>query len=323
MLSKNTNLVTINGGSSSIKFAMYKMAENPGRVFYGSITRIGSTNEVFTVTSVKGNKKKKLDIYAPGFYQAAVFMLNWLEEQPGFDQVECIGHRIVHGSDHAKPEIIDSALLKELKQIRAYDLDHLPAEIEIIELFKMRYPSLLQVACFDTSFHSTMPRMARLLAIPRRFDRAGIRRYGFHGLSYDYLMEKLRKTIGTDAANGRIVLAHLGNGEASITAVKEGKSIDTSMGFTPTGGLMMGTRSGDLDPGGSSIYNGTRTDGGKTIQLSHQSPGRSFGDFGNKCRYAGSVTKRKRGRTGSGGSSTILLSDKKVDRFLYGRIGRT
>lgn len=247
MYPENTNLLTINGGSSSIKFAMYAMAENPVPEFYGSIARIGSTNEVFTVTGIKGNKKKKLDIYAPGFYQAAVFMLDWLEEQPGFDQVECIGHRIVHGMEHSEAEVINASLLKELKKIRDYDPEHLPAEIAIIELFKSRCADLLQIACFDTSFHTSMPRIAKMLPIPRRFDKAGIQRYGFHGLSYSYLMEELKKKIGIEA-NGKVILAHLGNG-ASLAAVKDGKSIDTTMGFTPAGGCVMGTRSGDLDPG--------------------------------------------------------------------------
>ena len=150
--------------------------------------------------------------------------------------------------NHTHAEVIDATLLKELKRITDYDPDHLPAEIEIIELFRQRCPGVLQVACFDTSFHTTLPRIAKILPIPRRFDQAGVQRYGFHGLSYAFLIEKLKEIAGADRANGRIILAHLGNG-ASITAVKDGKSLDTSMGFTPAGGCIMGTRSGDLDPG--------------------------------------------------------------------------
>ena len=127
-------------------------------------------------------------------------------------------------------------------------MDHLPSEVELIEAFGRRHPKLPQVACFDTAFHCTMPRVATLLPIPRRFDAMGIRRYGFHGLSYAYLIEELARVAGEEAAGGRVILAHLGSG-ASLAAVHGKKSIDTSMGFTPAGGVPMGTRPGDLDPG--------------------------------------------------------------------------
>jgi acetate kinase len=149
---------------------------------------------------------------------------------------------------HIQPEIVTQDLLDELHRIRPYDPDHLPREIELIEAFRRRHPKLPQVACFDTAFHCTMPRVAKLLPIPRRFDAKGIQRYGFHGLSYAYLMEELARLGDPAAATGRVILAHLGNG-ASLAAVRDGKSMDTSMGFTPTAGLVMSTRSGDLDPG--------------------------------------------------------------------------
>ena len=155
---------------------------------------------------------------------------------------------MVHGMNHTEPELITNELLDELHRITPYDPDHLPDEIELIEVFRKRHPKLAQVVCFDTAFHCTMPRVAKLLPIPRRFDAMGIRRYGFHGLSYSYLIEELARQAGTKAARGRVIMAHLGSG-ASLAAIYEGKSIDTSMGFTPAGGLMMGTRSGDLDPG--------------------------------------------------------------------------
>jgi acetate kinase len=124
----------------------------------------------------------------------------------------------------------------------------LPREIELIEAFRQRHPKLPQVACFDTAFHRTMPRVAKLLPIPRCYDAKGVQRYGFHGLSYSYLMEELKRLGDPAATTGRVILAHLGNG-ASMAAVRDGKSIDTSMGFTPTAGLVMSTRSGELDPG--------------------------------------------------------------------------
>jgi acetate kinase len=148
---------------------------------------------------------------------------------------------------HAEPERVTRKLLAELHRITPYDPDHLPREIGLITALSRRHPKLPQVACFDTAFHRTMPRVARLLPIPRRYAARGVERYGFHGLSYAYLMEELGR-LDPEAARGRVILAHLGNG-ASLAAVRNGKSLDTSMGFTPTAGLVMSTRTGDLDPG--------------------------------------------------------------------------
>ena len=243
-----SNILTINGGSSSIKFAMYEMAKTPKLIFYGCINRIGSATTTFNVSNLDHDEKMGYEIYCPGFYEAAIFLILWLKRQAGFDRVKCIGHRIVHGKAHSCAEVIDATLLKELKLIKDYDPEHLPAEIEIIELFRQRCLGIFQVACFDTAFHATLPRIAKILPIPRRFDQAGVQKYGFHGLSYAYLVEELKKTIGVEEAKGRIILTHLGNG-ASLVALKEGRSVETTMGFTPAGGCVMGTRSGDLDPG--------------------------------------------------------------------------
>ena len=148
---------------------------------------------------------------------------------------------------HTVPELVTQELLDDLHRIIPCDPDHLPSEIELIETFRQRHPKLPQVACFDTAFHRTMPRVAKLLPIPRRYDAKGVQRYGFHGLSYAYLIEELARLGDPAATTGRVILAHLGNG-ASMAAVRDGKSIDTSMSFTPTSGLVMSTRSGDLDP---------------------------------------------------------------------------
>ena len=139
-------------------------------------------------------------------------------------------------------------MIEELQRLSPFDPDHLPEEILLTEAFHRRFPELPQVACFDTAFHHDMPRVAQLLPIPRRYEAQGVRRYGFHGLSYAFLMEELARVAGPEAARGRVILAHLGNG-ASLAAVRDGKSIDTSMSFTPTAGVPMSTRSGDLDPG--------------------------------------------------------------------------
>ncbi len=241
-------ILTINGGSSSIKFALYKAEEPLQRELYGTIDRIGLSGTNLTFHDPGRNRQDSRTLAAPDHKSAASFLIDWLEKETGFESVQAVGHRVVHGMQHTAPEVVTQALLEELHRIRPYDPDHLPREIELIETFRRRHPKLPQVACFDTAFHQTMPRVARLLPIPRRFDAKGIQRYGFHGLSYAFLMEELARLGDPAASKGRVVLAHLGNG-ASMAAVRDGKSIDTSMGFTPTAGLVMSTRSGDLDPG--------------------------------------------------------------------------
>jgi acetate kinase len=242
------NVLTINSGSSSIKFALYSSDGSWERILNGKVDRIGITDTCLHFNNLKKNKKGNLKIEVSDHKSVAKFLIDWLEKQVDFSSISAIGHRVVYGMKHSIPELITSGLLKELSLITSYDLDHLPAEIELIKVFRQHHPKHTQIACFDTAFHQTMPRVATLLPIPRRFDAKGIQRYGFHGLSYAYLMEELTRIATHEATQGRIILAHLGSG-ASMAAVYKGKSIDTSMGFTPAGGLIMGTRSGDLDPG--------------------------------------------------------------------------
>jgi acetate kinase len=241
-------ILTINGGSSSIKFALYAAVKPLKRGLYGTVDRIGLSGTNLTFHDADGKPEASRKLIAADHKSAANSLLDWLETQPDFASVKAVGHRVVHGMKHTEPEIVTPELLAELHRISPYDPDHLPREIELIEAFRQRHPKLPQLACFDTAFHQTMPRVAKLLPIPRRFDAKGIQRYGFHGLSYAYLMEELARLGDSAATKGRVILAHLGNG-ASLAAVRDGKSIDTSMGFTPTAGLVMSTRSGDLDPG--------------------------------------------------------------------------
>jgi acetate kinase len=248
MTAGNPRLLTINGGSSSIRFALYEVAVALEQGATGKIDRIGIGGTNLTFRRSGRDQPQSLSLAASDHTSAANALIDWFEEQDGFASIGALGHRVVHGMRHTEPEIVTQDLLDELHRISPYDPDHLPGEIELIEAFRNRYPHLPQVACFDTAFHSSMPRVARLLAIPRRYDAKGVQRYGFHGLSYAYLMEELARQGDTAATHGRVILAHLGNG-ASLAAVLDGKSIDTSMGFTPTAGLVMGTRSGDLDPG--------------------------------------------------------------------------
>jgi acetate kinase len=242
------SVLTINGGSSSIKFAIYQAGEPLKRGLYGKVDRIGPSGANLTFNGPTKKQPENRILSAADHKPAANFLIDWLEAQPDFAPVKAVGHRVVHGMKHIQPEVVTQDLLDELHRISPYDPDHLPREIELIEAFRQRHPKLPQVACFDTAFHQTMPRVAKLLPIPRRFDAKGIQRYGFHGLSYAYLMEELARLGDPAATTGRVILAHLGNG-ASLAAVRDGKGIDTSMGFTPTAGLVMSTRSGDLDPG--------------------------------------------------------------------------
>jgi acetate kinase len=235
MNKENENILTINAGSSSIKFALYEMQNGPVQKLSGKIDRIGLEGSELSIKNSYGtdNIKQKTDA--------------WLEKQQWFHSVKAIGHRVVHGMKHANAAIVTDDLLNELNRITDYDPDHLPAKIEIIQILKQKHPHLSQVACFDTAFHTTIPEVAKTFAIPKKYYDEGIQRYGFHGISYSYLMNELKKNDEQEA-NGRIILAHLGNG-ASLAAVKNGRCIDTSMGFTPAGGIAMSTRSGDLDPG--------------------------------------------------------------------------
>jgi acetate kinase len=240
-------VLTINGGSSSIRFAVYEAGEALRLRLDGKIDRIGLRGTNLIVNAPVGKPQAPRRLAAADHRTAVGFLLDWLEAQPVFASVKAVGHRVVHGMKHSAPERVTPKLLAELHRITPYAPDHLPREIGLIKAFLRRHPKLPQVACFDTAFHRSMPRVAKLLPIPRRYAAKGVERYGFHGLSYAYLMEELGR-LDPAAAKGRVILAHLGNG-ASLAAVRHGKSIDTSMGFTPTAGLVMSTRTGDLDPG--------------------------------------------------------------------------
>ena len=188
-------------------------------------------------------------VTAPDHAVAVGALMDWIEEYIGAGQLAAVGHRVVHGGPkYSEPQRITPEVVEELRQLSPFDPEHLPEEIRLTEACHRRFPDLPQVACFDTAFHRDLPRVAQLLPIPRRYEAQGVRRYGFHGLSYAFLMEELARVAGSAKARGRVILAHLGNG-ASLAAVHDGKPVDTSMGFTPTAGVPMSTRSGDLDPG--------------------------------------------------------------------------
>jgi acetate kinase len=248
-MGKMTELVlTVNGGSSSIKFAVFSGGDQR-RILSGQVERIGQAGARLVVTGDGIAGQDIQAINASDHRDAAVGLIRYIKEKVGPGAIAGIGHRVVHGGVHLVANtIIDAEVMAELRRTQPLDLAHLPREIALIEAFQSAFPSLPQVACFDTAFHRDLPNVARLLPIPRRYTEAGIRRFGFHGLSYTYLMKRLAAVAGPDVARGRIILAHLGSG-ASMAAVRNGKPIDTTMAFTPTSGLVMGTRPGDMDPG--------------------------------------------------------------------------
>jgi acetate kinase len=241
----SSSVLAINGGSSSIKFAVYQTGTSLERVLSGHIDRIGLPGSTLSWQAIERSDEGRVAV--PEHESGVPWLIDWLDARK-LATFQAVGHRIVHGATLTRPMEVTPDVVAELHRVTPYAPEHLPREIELIEAVRARHPDLPQVACFDTAFHQDLPPVARLLPIPRRYQAKGVRRYGFHGLSYAYLLEELARVAGQQAAGGRVILAHLGNG-ASLAAVHRGVSIDTSMGFTPAAGLVMSTRTGDLDPG--------------------------------------------------------------------------
>ena len=242
-------ILTVNGGSSSIKFALFEAGDSLQRILAGSIDRIGLPEATFVMKGADKADNFTRPVVAANHTVAVGILMDWIEERIRRGELTAVGHRVVHGGPkYSEPQRITTEMVEELHLLKPFDPEHLPEEILLTEAFHRRFPDLPQVACFDTAFHHDLPRVAQLLPIPRRYEAQGVRRYGFHGLSYAFLMGELARLAGAEAARGRVILAHLGNG-ASLAAVHDGKPVDTSMSFTPTAGVPMSTRSGDLDPG--------------------------------------------------------------------------
>jgi acetate kinase len=236
-------ILSLNGGSSSLKFAVYRLSGTAEeRMFSGAVEAIGQPSGKAWLRGGDKMLQEETGKF-PDHTAAMKKMFAGLREQ-GVEKLAAAGHRIVHGGPKfTAPQLIDAQLKQALKELIPFAPLHLPSQIAMIEAVEAHFPDLPQVACFDTAFHSRMPEVAQRFALPQRFWEQGIRRYGFHGLSYEYVIGKLGGKLGR-----RAIIAHLGNG-ASMVALKDGLPMDTSMGMTPTGGFMMGTRSGDLDPG--------------------------------------------------------------------------
>jgi acetate kinase len=243
------HILTVNSGSSSLKFALYRMQQDETRLLAGSLEGIGNGEGRFEVRGGDGRALVDRQSPLPDHRTALQTLFTWLQAEQPAVRLEAVGHRIVYGGpDFIQPHRVTPELVARLGQLVSFAPDHLPHEIKAIQVVSQDYPGVQQVACFDTAFHRALPRLARIFPLPRSLEQAGVRRYGFHGLSCEYLLQELEKEAGPQAAGGRLILAHLGSG-ASLTAVSAGRSLDTTMGLTPLGGLVMGTRSGDLDPG--------------------------------------------------------------------------
>lgn len=221
-------VLALNGGSSSIRFAAYGLGDTSGRVLlHGHLSRIGLPGTTLTVADGQ-HSPTRVPVAVADQPAAVAFLLDWLEQHAGFSTIRAVGHRVVHGMAHHAPERITPELVAELRRCRAFDPDHLPGQLALIEGLQQRHPQLPQFACFDTAFHHDMPRVAQLLPLPRRFEAQGLRRYGFHGISCAYLLEELGRLAGSAVANGRVLLAHLGSG-ASLAAVHHGRSLDAQV----------------------------------------------------------------------------------------------
>jgi len=238
------HILCINSGSSSIKFALYRLGPEEELRAKGAVERIGMPGGWLWLEDGTGTRlaDRHGDFSDHGKAIQAMFAL--AVDDYRFPAPDGVGHRLVHGGPyHAAPEIVTPQLLLTLRKLIPFAPLHLPSEIQGVDAVRENRPELDQVLCFDTAFHRHMPEVAQRFPLPRSLWHEGVHRYGFHGLSYEYIVSALGEGV-----RGRVIVAHLGNG-ASMAALQDGRSQDTTMGFTPIGGLMMGTRSGDLDPG--------------------------------------------------------------------------
>ena len=248
MAANNQRILTINTGSSSLKAALYEMSEPASLKLSVEVSRLGVQDSRMQITDASGATLLDQRNELPHHHAALKALFDWLAQHGEEQGLAAVGHRIVHGGHrYRQPQFITPDLLAGLQELLPLDHDHLSQALNGIQFVKRFNPALPQVVCFDTAFHQQMPKVARTYALPQNFYDEGLQRFGFHGLSYEYITEQLRALDGA-AAEGRVIIAHLGNG-ASMAALRGGKSIDTSMGFTPAEGLMMGTRAGDIDSG--------------------------------------------------------------------------
>jgi len=237
-------VLALNSGSSSLKFGLYRVSASRTEVLLSGVAEsIGEASSKLHIRNSQGSTLADGTASIPSQRDAVIIIAKLLSDSK-LPAPAAIGHRIVHGGPKLRRHcLIDASVVQQLERVATFAPLHTPAALSAIDFAQEHFPGLPQVACFDTVFHAGMPDVARVLPIPRELHAQGIQRYGFHGLSCESIVHQLGATVPD-----RLIIAHLGNG-ASVTAVKNGKSIDTSMGLTPSGGIIMGTRSGDLDPG--------------------------------------------------------------------------
>jgi acetate kinase len=244
-----SHILTINSGSSSIKFSLYVLGQTERLALKGELGRIGVSQGFFQAEDHQGRQLTAQESDLPNHEAALKTLFDWLQGHEVGKDLHAVGHRLVHGGmAHVKPQLMSPALIEDLKLLMPLAPDHLPDEIKGLEAVRRHFPDMPQVVCFDTAFHRRMPEVAQRYALPRSLIREDLRRYGFHGLSYEYITQELVKETGAVEGSGKFIIAHLGNG-ASMAAIEGGRSLDTTMGLTPAGGLVMSTRVGDLDPG--------------------------------------------------------------------------
>jgi acetate kinase len=244
---RNASILVINCGSSSLKFSLY-LAASLLPEWSGSISPIGSSEGKFEIENSQYQKLENRSAFFKDLDTAVAEVIRWLKSNGYQDSLSAIGHRLVQGGpDHRGPELITGPLLKTLEQFVYLAPNHLPDELKAVKAFQAAFPGIPQVACFDTAFHKDMPTYAKYYPLPEKYKDIGLMKYGFHGLSYQYILQELMAENPT-VTKKKIIIAHLGNG-ASMAAIKNGISVETTMGVSPIGGLVMGTRSGDLDPG--------------------------------------------------------------------------
>lgn len=247
LMERNKCILVVNAGSSSIKIRVYDADMTSTVLADMSVDKAGLPGATFRVSGAGLVERKEL-LNTESYDDAIVKIIDEIR-QSLFTAITAVGHRVVHGGNmFVEPTLISEDTIVGLRKLFEIDPDHLPSAVKIIEALLESLPGVPQVACFDTGFYKDLPRLAQIIPIPRKFDEMGIRRYGFHGLSYTYLLEKLSMECGDQAANGRVIFAHLGSG-ASLTATSQSKPLDTTMGLTPASGIPMSTRSGDVDPG--------------------------------------------------------------------------
>lgn len=246
-----TQLLVLNAGSSSIKFAIFTANKTPQLLMKGHVAQRGHDMQ-WLVKDAQGQQLEKSQQTCPQDHfehdAALALLLDWLDKQAGTSAFKVIGHRVVHGGQqYSAPVRINAAVLQALESLIPLAPLHQPHNLKVIRLLQERWPDVPQIACFDTAFHATQAAVAQAFALPRHITQAGVRRYGFHGLSYEYIATQLPRALG-DKASGKVVVAHLGNG-ASLCGMVNGKSVATTMGFSALDGLVMGTRCGAIDPG--------------------------------------------------------------------------